>query len=296
VSEGSYLDRYCAGEYEQVWDDLLALGPMVFDAPLYDDAAAVVGETMRRVRFNIEHLISRLKDMGYIFGYDHRVQQLLLNPGQDRTWRDYLELREWASHQPPVFLPGPFHDEVRSEIRALGLGSVEDDVLYGIDAIPDQKGNIQRLDQNIGPIPLSIRGWYEHVGAVNLYGHYAGWLNYVHSPNYLMEQCDPLQAAVLDSALVDKFTQDQQLWPVRQFEFAPDTYFKDRRSGGSTPYTISWNEAGIDGRLLSWPDPQMTFVKYLRLSFQWAGFPGMADWAEVPEDDLAMLKQGLLLF
>lgn len=35
---GEYLERYLAGEYEQVWDDLVALGAAVREEPVYADA------------------------------------------------------------------------------------------------------------------------------------------------------------------------------------------------------------------------------------------------------------------
>jgi hypothetical protein len=69
VASTPYLERYLAGEYEQVWDELVALGASVREEPLYGDALAVAHETMRRVRFNIEALVPRLEALGYEFGY-----------------------------------------------------------------------------------------------------------------------------------------------------------------------------------------------------------------------------------
>jgi hypothetical protein len=54
----SYLARYLDGEHEQVWAELVALGAAVRDEPLYSDAWAIACETMRRVRHNIELLVS----------------------------------------------------------------------------------------------------------------------------------------------------------------------------------------------------------------------------------------------
>jgi hypothetical protein len=82
----TYLERYLAGEHEQVWADLLALGDRVRQEPLYADALAVARETMRRVRHNIEVLIPRLTAWGYHFGYEN----LHVEPG-------------FASRQPGVF-------------------------------------------------------------------------------------------------------------------------------------------------------------------------------------------------
>ncbi len=62
-----YLERYMAGEYEQVWAELVALGPAVRDNSILPDAWAVAQETMRRARTNIERIVAHLKTMGYQF-------------------------------------------------------------------------------------------------------------------------------------------------------------------------------------------------------------------------------------
>ncbi len=64
----NYLERYRNGEYEQVWNDLQALGPTVRREPHYSQAREVATETMRRVRRNCERLVSRLRALGYVFG------------------------------------------------------------------------------------------------------------------------------------------------------------------------------------------------------------------------------------
>lgn len=63
-----YLSRYRTGEYEQVWNELQALGPAVRKEPRYSAAREVADETMRRVGRNCELIISRLRAMGYKFG------------------------------------------------------------------------------------------------------------------------------------------------------------------------------------------------------------------------------------
>jgi hypothetical protein len=64
----NYLERYHNGEYEQVWSDLQALGAGIREEPHYSEARAVAAETMRRVRWNCELLVSRLRALGYVFG------------------------------------------------------------------------------------------------------------------------------------------------------------------------------------------------------------------------------------
>ena len=63
-----YLERYLTGEYEQVWNELQALGPAVREQPNYSEAWEVAVETMRRVRRNCERLVTKLGAMGYVFG------------------------------------------------------------------------------------------------------------------------------------------------------------------------------------------------------------------------------------
>lgn len=64
----NYLERYRAGEYEQVWHELQSLGANVRHEPHATQAQAVAAEAMRRVRRNCERLVARLHGLGYIFG------------------------------------------------------------------------------------------------------------------------------------------------------------------------------------------------------------------------------------
>lgn len=63
-----YLERYLNGEYQQVWEELDALGPEVRREPHYSAAKAVAAETMRRVQRNCALIVSRLEALGYQFG------------------------------------------------------------------------------------------------------------------------------------------------------------------------------------------------------------------------------------
>jgi hypothetical protein len=63
----TFLDRYLAGEYVAVWDDLLALGSRVRQSRYHADATAVAAETMCRARQNVKLLLKRLDAMEYRF-------------------------------------------------------------------------------------------------------------------------------------------------------------------------------------------------------------------------------------
>ena len=108
----SYLERYMNGEYEQVWDDLLELGPVVRQEHLYADALAVARETMRRVRRNIEELIQRLIDLGFVFGYDRHLMHFVQGIREGTMdWTDYLGSLDWVRQQPPLFLPATLMED-----------------------------------------------------------------------------------------------------------------------------------------------------------------------------------------
>jgi hypothetical protein len=115
---GLYLERYINGEYEQVWEELLALGAAVREESVYADAAAVARETMRRVRKNIEILIQRLIQVGFIFGYDYQLLALLKRSQDDgnwQLWEAYFEMVSWVRQQPPVFLPSTLLEEALAD-------------------------------------------------------------------------------------------------------------------------------------------------------------------------------------
>ena len=64
------VDRYKNGEYEAVWRDLIALGADVRKEPYRMPAEALAEETMRRVRHNLELIVSRLQTLDYKFLVD----------------------------------------------------------------------------------------------------------------------------------------------------------------------------------------------------------------------------------
>ena len=66
----TYLERYLAGEREQVWAELSARGPAIRAEPLFAEAQAVARETMTRARANVALLVQRLTSLGYRFVSD----------------------------------------------------------------------------------------------------------------------------------------------------------------------------------------------------------------------------------
>jgi hypothetical protein len=128
---GPYLERYRAGECQQVWAELLAQGAAIRQEPLANDAWAVAQETMRRVRHNLELLIPRLQTLGYRFG------EIPHAPGYpSEIWeRDFVKAY-------PVLQPPP----------------------------PNIARLLDELEQRVGVLPLSIRAFYQEIGGVNFIG------------------------------------------------------------------------------------------------------------------------------
>ncbi|MEV1142623.1 hypothetical protein [Micromonospora sp. NPDC049799] len=62
-----WVDRYVAGERDQVWHEMRQLGSRVRDAAFASEAQAVCDEMAGLARSNIETLISRLRQQGYRF-------------------------------------------------------------------------------------------------------------------------------------------------------------------------------------------------------------------------------------
>lgn len=73
----SYLERYRAGEYEMVWQDLMSFGASIREEPLYTDAQTVAVEMMLRTRYNITLLWERLQRLDFQFAFGaQRVWQI----------------------------------------------------------------------------------------------------------------------------------------------------------------------------------------------------------------------------
>jgi hypothetical protein len=113
-----------------------------------------------------------------------------------------------------------------------------------------------------------------------------------------MADCDPLQVRGVDEKLLSKMHRYHQPEKPYELHFAPDRHFKNYQTGAGTTYLFALPDARADAVL--W-DPQfeghITFVQYVRRSvLRWAGFPGMANWPQVPQEDLIFLTNDLKPF
>jgi hypothetical protein len=283
----SFLDRYQQGACEEVWAELLALGEQVRTEPLYADALAVAHETMRRARANIETLIPRLRAIGYQFGYG---------------WLEAMVDREEQGFTPEELANYP---AIAADLQSLRQEAHRFPEPF-VPPSPDITEQLRRIEELVGVLPLSLRAWYESVGAVNFVGTPPPtWMPL--QENTLPEEGTFPTFAGDDYCLLDPLSVFpwQQASHGMRWELAhegritqawlligTDQYNKYRMSGGGASHVTLPNPA-VDAPVLL-EAHHTTFVDYLRLCFRWGGFPGLEQCPGVPRRDLAYLIEGLL--
>ncbi|WIG60783.1 MAG: hypothetical protein OJF49_003531 [Ktedonobacterales bacterium] len=161
---------------------------------------------------------------------------------------------------------------------------------------PHVLDRIIELETLIGPLPLSLRAWYETVGAVNFVGA---------APEqwHVDERADPLYIYPIEEALAEyaEWKTVHTAWaagdeandpgPFR-VPIAPDFCHKYNISGGMWYHIVLPNPA-MDAPLQA-ERHAVTFVKYLRICFHWGGLPGLDIAPVVPAPELASLTRDLL--
>lgn len=161
-------------------------------------------------------------------------------------------------------------------------------------------------------MPLSLRTWYEQVGAVNFVGLYPvqdatdpdGFTSYIQfvrsggrnsGRRFAHEDCvhdlDPLYIRSLEHVLERPMTPSPQVGGY-EIDLAPDEWFKYGVSGGG-PYVITVPNPSADA-IVEYEWHETTFVNYLRTCFHWGGFLGLECKTRKPETELAFLTEGLL--
>lgn len=285
----------------------MALGQDVRHKKHYADAVAVAAETMRRVRHNVELLIQRLSQMGYRFVAPSLEDDL-------EEWRQAMNPRSTGRVARAVWagLAGSAKDnKARREKLAKARAQMEGIVLARCAALeaklavasknspldnPDVfcppgrevAAQLNKLENLTGGcMPISLRAWYEQVGAVSLVGAHE-----VLNPRGC-EIADPLVVYPLDPALTAESVEDAVDDGGRlEYYIAASDRTKANLLGGGF-YSIMIPNASADAPLENeWR--HTTFVDYLRRVFEWGGFPGWERDANPPRDLIARLTEGLL--
>lgn len=159
-------------------------------------------------------------------------------------------------------------ERVRDGLPALGYRFTNPSAVIAPAA--DAAAQIINTEAAIGPLPLSVSAFWEHVGAVDLSGSHPDW------PHRLT---DPLMVEFDASYIVDTYEDQVDQGYLRrgdpfQVDFAPDDLHKADISGGP-PYAIEAPNPRADGIVL-WEIHQTTFVNYLRVVMTHAGMGGFS--------------------
>jgi hypothetical protein len=152
-------------------------------------------------------------------------------------------------------------------------------------------------------LPLSLQAWVTDVGGVNLSGSHPDWLK----PGYLFDNqtaergiwyTDPLVVEVTEDVVGNEYQNWQ--WrcedngPEKVGPFyvpvAPDEIQKAQAGRvNSTSYELPTTSPVVDAILLN-ERHCLSFVAYLRLAFEWGGFPGF-DALPIGERPLTYLTE-----
>jgi hypothetical protein len=268
-----WFERYQQGFYQEVYDELLVMQEQVFEEPVYREAVLVVRAMMSRVRSNIEILIPRLKTLGYQF--------------VDGDWVRYWEKREQGKR------------------LLTAEQEVEEGELFRIFRAPPPQTSslLDELEQRAGRLPLSVKGWYEEVGSVNLIGMFPASA----AREELSVALDPLLIVPVDFLMGQfPFSTPEEWEEARdddgtiEVDLAVDADLKYNYSG-SGGYSIKAPCPAFDTTfdLIGYYESSPTFVNYLRTCFQWSGMFGLSKplkGQKLTPDELVFLTRDLLPF
>jgi hypothetical protein len=143
---------------------------------------------------------------------------------------------------------------------------------YNVEPLTPPSDQMQadcdELESVASPLPLSLKVFWEEVGAIDLVGMHPSW------PDGLDPLVvDPPEAALAMLYEVEEYEEETE--GARLFAgLSPDDLHKDNVSGGG-PYGLYLPNLSVDFKF-KFERHNMFFVQYLRLAIlRWGGFPGL---------------------
>ncbi|MDR3237935.1 MAG: hypothetical protein LBT84_05475 [Spirochaetia bacterium] len=163
--------------------------------------------------------------------------------------------------------------------------------------LPNTDKLLKQLDAAVLPfgyVPLSLKYFYKIAGGVDF-----AW-NYEANKKFLWEMADPIQIYSLDELVdyVDTDWKDDMQDSVNSgedacLELSADDLHKDNASGG-TPYSLKITATpSIDSDFL-FEYHETTFIDYLRICFEFCGFPGNPQNSKSFTDFVSSVKPKLM--
>jgi hypothetical protein len=135
----------------------------------------------------------------------------------------------------------------------------------GVDAA------IERIEREVGALPLAIKLFWRSVGSVNFMGEHLDWEGCEY-PDPLVVYPPSVAVLELDEFLADREERLRCNYPYL-IPVAPDEYHKENVSGGM--YYNLTVPAVADDPPLNDERHRTTFAAYLELALRWGGFPGL---------------------
>src|SRR5579872_2703883 len=261
------------GEHEKVWQELTELGSTVREDPNAADAMAVAYETMQRVEANIRTIAGRLREIGYTFRtevFSQKDDWLKRAEGAMNIASKFTQSSTTSPHvQSMLAMMNEMMGKVAAQTaKAKKSTACDAAVRARVPPSSNARKQIARLEKAAGVLPLSLRVFYEVVGAVNLIGSHPSL-----APERGTVCPDPLVVFGIDDVLeeVRERLEDED-GEGTSIAIAPDDLHKADTSGGD-PYEIQLPNPGADAVLHN-ERHHLLFVDYLRLCFRFGGFPG----------------------
>jgi hypothetical protein len=148
----------------------------------------------------------------------------------------------------------------------------------------DTPKEIEQIEARLGPLPLSLRAFYEVVGSVDFVQSWKQLIHYHKKERdsateiEVLGEEDPLVVAPLSLIGDEKPKRGGRVY----FCFAPDEFHKANYSGGEN-YHVWVPDPRADFEIVGMYEIEETFVEYLRASFAYGGFRGRVEC--LPDDE-----------
>jgi hypothetical protein len=282
---GSLAELYAGGAHREVWEELVALGPDVF-TPSYRAAAdEVAALTMQRAATNVATIVVRLSLMGYRFRsrHDHNRRRRTI---EDLGLRDSME-------------------KAGRDVAWVDAGEVEEHVMGWVAPGASVDAQLARTEDALGPLPLSLVALTRLVDVVDLRGSFPQWdpsaYDFDDDPDWPSVGLisDPLNLTGIetlnDCLLPDRNTVDPGLAETDGSVYAhigSDYLLSANVAGGF--HTVRLPDPVADPMVIGvCKRPGIRLVEYLRVAFEWGGFPGFEFADSVPEE-IDILRRDLL--